>query len=340
MDKYWYWIEETKEQTIRILRGFGTSPVVEIPKEINKKPVTEIGAYAFADKKYTGEYTLLCWEKGREASLADDRQKEQFAHLLQQNRLVELCGKYIQKVICPDSITTLGNFAFYQCSALQELEIGKALTQIGSDAFMNCNSLHHIMVHGSVKEKTGLRQILSQRSLETLVTFLGGKNVEAKFLYPEYVETYDEIGPAHIFELTITGQGFRARQAFEQGIVDCNGYDKVFLQACFEENPITLCTMAVFRLAYPVELSQKAKKQYEDYLFAHGEMLGKELVEQEETETLEFLLAQGYLSETGVEQCLAKAVEKNKTRITALILKYEQEQKDGKEEDPYSFEEF
>ena len=47
-------------------------------------------------------------------------------------------------------------------------------------------------------------------------------------MYPEYTESYDEIAPAHIFGRNITGEGFRARQQFQDGIVQFAGYDAIY----------------------------------------------------------------------------------------------------------------
>ena len=71
---------------------------------------------------------------------------------------------------------------------------------------------------------------------------------EAVLLYPEYYESYDEIGPAHIFELNLTGEGFRARQCFKDGVILLNAYDEIFPQACVEESAEVLIPMAWNRL--------------------------------------------------------------------------------------------
>ncbi len=61
-------------------------------------------------------------------------------------------------------------------------------------------------------------------------------------MYPEYYESYDELGPAHIFELNLTGEGFRARQCFKEGVILLNAYDEIF--------PTGVCG-GVRRGAYP-----------------------------------------------------------------------------------------
>lgn len=55
-------------------------------------------------------------------------------------RLVELSGARLKKLTLPDNMRKVGNYAFYNCTALEMLVTGKYLEEIGSDAFMNCKS--------------------------------------------------------------------------------------------------------------------------------------------------------------------------------------------------------
>ena len=62
-------------------------------------------------------------------------------------------GKMMQRVFLPDSVKEIGKLAFYNCTALQELQMGAALTEFGSDAFMNCMQLKTICVRCGVTER-------------------------------------------------------------------------------------------------------------------------------------------------------------------------------------------
>ena len=43
-------------------------------------------------------------------------------------------------VIIPDGIEEIGEFAFYDCASLKEINLPENLTTIGSEAFRNCKS--------------------------------------------------------------------------------------------------------------------------------------------------------------------------------------------------------
>ena len=50
----------------------------------------------------------------------------------------------------PDSVTSIGDYAFYQCTGLTNLTIGNSVTSIGDYAFYNCCSLTNIDIPNSV----------------------------------------------------------------------------------------------------------------------------------------------------------------------------------------------
>ena len=49
----------------------------------------------------------------------------------------------------PNSVTSIGNSAFWNCSSLASVSIGNSVTSIGHHAFFNCNSLKKITVNAT-----------------------------------------------------------------------------------------------------------------------------------------------------------------------------------------------
>ena len=176
-------------------------------------------------------------------------------------------NKYLERVVLPNSVRKMERMAFYNCTALREMEIGANLKELGGDVFMNCHNLRVLKVRCDVKETSCARLVLRQISSDLTVHFLGKRHQqEAVILFPEYYESYDEVTPAHLFGRNIEGEGFRARQFFKDGIFEYERYDGIFQKACAEERETTLCEMAMNRLRYPVELSEEAKEQYAEYV--------------------------------------------------------------------------
>ena len=50
----------------------------------------------------------------------------------------------------PDSVTTIGNYAFWDCTSLASIHLPKSLTSIGNEAFSKCYSLTSIHLPDSL----------------------------------------------------------------------------------------------------------------------------------------------------------------------------------------------
>lgn len=64
-----------------------------------------------------------------------------------------LCIKLdIKKIIVPCNVTTIGSYAFYNCSSLTSVMIPNRVTSIGRYAFYKCSCLTSLMIPNSVRE--------------------------------------------------------------------------------------------------------------------------------------------------------------------------------------------
>ena len=61
-----------------------------------------------------------------------------------------LNGELVKELIIPDSVTTIGSYAFYECSSLTSVVIGDSVTTIGKSAFNNCYNLTSVVIGDSV----------------------------------------------------------------------------------------------------------------------------------------------------------------------------------------------
>ena len=305
-----------------LLRMHGENSCALVPNQIKEYKVTEIAPYCFAKKKQEGAYLV-----------EDSGFLEKTAR--------EINDDYIERAVLPQGVEKIGNFSFYNCRNLKELVIGTKLRDIGSDAFMNCSSLKRILLHARPDESSGLKQILSQISSDIEVVFMEGDNkVCAKIFYPEYIESYDEIAPAHIFGRSILGEGFRARQSFKEGRVDFSQYDLIFAKACVEERETTLLHIAANRLLYPVDLKDEAKSRYRDYVREHDTALMEELVRNRDLYTAARLCKEKYVTEKGIASAVTRAAERGWAEGAASFLKWKKEYTKEEKKSRYSFDAF
>ena len=56
----------------------------------------------------------------------------------------------IKEVVIPDTVTTIGEYAFLHCTSLMSVVIGDSVTSIGDYAFSHCTSLTSVVIPDSV----------------------------------------------------------------------------------------------------------------------------------------------------------------------------------------------
>ena len=263
----------------RILRVLGDSPCPVLPREVAGRPVTELGPYCFAARPVTQGFR---WP-------ADSQETH------------EVTGDFLEEVVLPDALRVLHSAVFYNCHRLRRVEAGPLLESLGSDLFTNCRSLQTFVLHAAPDEDTGLKKLLGAVSADVAVEFTGAPG--ARLFYPEYFEWLDENTPAHIFNHSIEGEGYRMRQCFAGGAVDFSAYDATFAQACVGETGEKLCRMALSRLLYPFALNTQAQTDYEAYLTEHPDAAFSLAIAGRDEAALRLLTGLGLPVQEAAAQC-------------------------------------
>lgn len=306
----------------RLLRVFGMQNRLNVPDRIEGMSVCCIGAYCFADSE-----RLPAAAQIHSTYIGADEETK---------HLHPVAGNDLEQITLPDSVMAIEELAFYNCRNLQFIRLGSRTGEIGSDVFMNCRKLTHLQIRGDISGETGAKAILSRIPWEIQVDFLGEET--ASLLYPEYTESYDEIAPAHIFGRNITGEGFRARQLFENGKVQLSAYDAMFPKITAEETPLTVGKIALLRLRYPTELSREAKARYEEKLREVSAEIGVYYCKRRQLSELEYLCREGYLSGMALEQVIDAARSVNWSEGTASLMDFKSRYAGSRRDRRYSFD--
>ena len=66
------------------------------------------------------------------------------------NKHLYINNKEITELVIPNSVTTIGHYAFYKCSSLTSITIPNSVTSIGQFAFSGCSNLTSITIPDSV----------------------------------------------------------------------------------------------------------------------------------------------------------------------------------------------
>lgn len=142
------------------MEGSGTE--VQIPAEIEGKPVTEIGAYAFA---VTEEAPLLdTLDTAEEVHLIFKKSENGERHAPLSNRN----GHALQRLYLPDTIKKIGAYAISGCTALTVLHLPENLEEIPHHMLSDCFSLLSVGLPAKL-QAIGEYAFYNCRSIQKLV---------------------------------------------------------------------------------------------------------------------------------------------------------------------------
>ena len=107
--------------------------------------VTTIGGYAFEDCRGLKGVYISDLEKWCKISFgSNDANPLSYADNLYLN------NQLVTNLVIPNTITTIGKYAFYNCSSLTSITIPNSVTTIGDSAFRGCSGLTSIEIPNSV----------------------------------------------------------------------------------------------------------------------------------------------------------------------------------------------
>ena len=161
----YYELNENNEITITSCES--ANGKITIPNTIDNKNVSEINSNAFCYNEDITEVFIPANVNtiGREVFVGCDKLKSitvEAENLNYKSSDGILYNKAQTELICcpsaieqsslsiPKSVTTLSDYAFYNCTSLERINIPDSVTHIGSSAFSYCTSLLEIVIPNSV----------------------------------------------------------------------------------------------------------------------------------------------------------------------------------------------
>lgn len=174
-------------------------------------------------------------------------------------------GHNHKSVSLPPTIRKTGKYLFYNCFSLRELSFYNSIWDLGSGAFTGCHKISQLMVTDTEEKCTCFYEVVSEIREELSVIYKKNGQ-EAHLIFPEYYEEGVENTPARILVTQVHGSGIFYRNCFVNKEFYFQEYDSRFSKALVLERMELNAWMALGRLMYPLQLSEKSRDQYWNFL--------------------------------------------------------------------------
>lgn len=279
---------------IRILRCYGVSSKVVIPKELKGLPVTELSAYAFA--------------------------KEMEQEPENTSGLPCVCGSVLEELYLPETIRRLGRYVFYNCIQLRKLSFYSNIAFMGAGGFIGCEKLSHLVLY----QKEGpscLREILQDlKQPVTVDCYKEEGALECHLVYPEFFEEAVENTPARIISTQTHGMGIQYRNTFRDTRIVFSEYDKLFETGKYNIDFINIIEMSTARLMYPFQMEDSAKERYSVWLRQHLREAAEYFLEQDKVKALRWMAEDFVETREELEVLLQAANNKKDAEILSSLM--------------------
>ena len=291
-----------KADGIVILRALSADKTAVLPETLWGLPVTELEHHAFAPNRPASEGETVRIACGPMPAEQPDNSR-------------------LEDVTLPSTLRRIGNYAFYNCTALKTLRMHDSVTDWGGLIFMNCRQLDTLFLQLTDDRTRALCCFVGEFSRELDVTLTDPGGETARLIFPEYRENMDENFPNHYFDYTITGGGYPYHHGFRDNVfsaIDFDGLWGKYLKVNHDEG--TALRLAWWRLRQPWKLSAEAGENYLAYLRSRGRDALVWLLEQRDTEGLNWLLKHVELSRETLSAGCELARQQNAAELQALLL--------------------
>lgn len=249
---------------IRIDKIENPEAVIYVPEQFEDCPVTELGSYVLAHSA-------------------------------------------VEEIHLPPYVRKIGAYGFYECEQLKRIYCYSRVLDLGAGLFAGVPAVEYLDITEFPGERSCLKEMLSElrqtlrvqlhqmqaaASEETAVVFgnaaertavPGSQDTadenEARLIFPEYYEDSVENTPARIVSIETHGCGHRYRYCFAGRVFQYRGYDELFPHVQVQEKEKLVTELALGRLLYPRELSEKFREHYLTYVREHWKTAGKLLIQ-------------------------------------------------------------
>ena len=237
----------------------------------------------------------------------------------------------ITSVELPETVNTLGGFAFHNCREMKRISLYDSLDDYYDGVCRQCDSLRLVEVTINRGWFEVVRNFLADND-KTLRFILRVKDNSASgytttcLTFPEYVYDFNENTMARTIQFSIAGSGMFYRECVDRRSIDYHGYDRLFEKAVIDGNAISE-DIALGRLLYPVDLLPGYRDAYESFVRKNAGSILKRLVENageepENIDTVKRLLdySEDIVDDEAMDTALKISTKKNLIHMSAVLM--------------------
>lgn len=185
----------------------------------------------------------------------------------------------LERVSIPETVTTLRSYVFHNSRSLKKISLYDSIDDYYDGVCRQCDNLEEVEITVKRNWFEVIRNFLADtdKALRFLIHNDETK-VDACLSFPGYVYDFNENTMARTIQFSIAGAGYAYRECVDRRKIDYRQYDNLFEKAKIDGG--TICEdIAIGRLLYPVELDDRHRKSYEEYLADRGAELLKRLID-------------------------------------------------------------
>ncbi|MBE5824705.1 MAG: leucine-rich repeat domain-containing protein [Butyrivibrio sp.] len=239
----------------------------------------------------------------------------------------------LKSVTLPETIKTLYGFAFHNCRNLKKISLFDSIDDYYDGVCRQCDSLSEIDITINRSWFEVIRNFLADndRTLHFTVRVSQGSAdyVTSSLTFPEYVYDFNENTMARTIQFSIAGSGMFYRECVDRRSINYREYDKLFEKAKIDGGSISE-DIAVGRLLYPVELDDRYRLMYEEYVAGSGLSILKRYIEGAKDdpasavnmirELLRYSGEKELISRGAIDEAISCSVELGLTEVTAILM--------------------
>jgi len=204
---------------------------------------------------------------------------------------------------------------------LRSLTFYDTLTDIGSGAFTGCSGLQFLKVYLKQGQKSCVKDILEVLWQRIDVEFIYADETltRARLVFPQHYEEAVENTPARILYTQHHGSGNDYRQCFYNKEINYRKYDDSFVYAVARDKMSMITDMVFDRLLYPVELSEKHKMIYHNYIKENLKEIIKCLLKNDSIESIKYISTANLWDEENLKAAIGYCAGKDKELMSYLM---------------------